>query len=75
MNVKSNLAEIEYNSTESVRIINQKQQLFYLSNEVYPIDIYTSYDGKNDRKIIVMIFRKNETKELYQKWCNYDVEI
>jgi hypothetical protein len=75
MNVKSNLAEIEYNSTESVRIVNQKQQLFYLSNEVYPIDIYTSYDGKNDRKIIIMIFRKNETKELYQKWCNYDVEI
>jgi hypothetical protein len=75
MNVKSNLAAIEYNSTESVRIVNQKQQLFYLSNEVYPIDIYTSYDGKNDRKIIVMIFRKNETKELYQKWCNYDVEI
>jgi hypothetical protein len=75
MNIKSNIAGIEYNSTESVRIVNQKQQLFYLSNKVYPIDIYTSYDGKNDRKIIVMIFKKDETKELYQKWCNYDVEI
>jgi hypothetical protein len=75
MKLKSNLAEIEYNSTDCVRIVNQKQQLFYLVNNVYPVDIYTSYDERNDRKIIVMIFRKNETKELYQKWCNYDVEI
>ena len=53
---------------------NIKQQIFYLENGVFPIDIYTSFDEKNDRKIIVMIFEKEKTKELYQKWKNYDVE-
>ena len=41
---------------------------------VFPIDIYPSYDDKNDRKIIVMIFEKEKTKELYQKWKSYDVD-
>lgn len=75
MKIKSNLAPIEYTLRDAVRIVNPKQYLYYISNGVYPIDIYSSYDEKNDRKIIVMIFEKENTKELYQKWCNYDVNI
>lgn len=74
MKIKSNISSIEYVSSDVVRIINPKQQSFYLSNEVYPIDIYTSYDEKSNKKLIVMIFEKNKTKELYKKWCNYDLE-
>ena len=46
-----------------------------MSSGVYPIDIYPSYDEKNDRKIIIMIFEKSETKDLYNKWCNYETDI
>ena len=72
--IETNLRTRDYIQNEVVRICNVKQQIFYLSNNVYPIDIYTSYDDKNDRKIIVMIFEKNKTKELYQKWLNYDLD-
>ena len=72
--IKTNINASDYKYNEVVRICNVKQQIFYLSSGVYPIDIYTSYDDKNDRKIIVMIFEKDKTKELYQKWLNYDVD-
>lgn len=72
--IKTNINARDYKYNEVVRICNVKQQIFYLSSSVYPIDIYTSYDDKNDRKIIVMIFEKDKTKELYQKWLNYDVD-
>lgn len=74
MIIQTNLKSRNYTQNEVVRICNVKQQIFYLNNQVYPIDIYTSYDDKNDRKIIVMIFEKDKTKELYQKWLNYDVD-
>ena len=72
--IKTNINARDYKYNEVVRICNVKQQIFYLGSGVYPIDIYTSYDDKNDRKIIVMIFEKDKTKELYQKWLNYDVD-
>lgn len=73
MIIKSNLQNIQYTEKEVVRIYNREQQTFYVNSEVYPIDIYTSYAPKNNRKIIVMIFNKSDTKEIYQKWLNYDV--
>ena len=72
--IETNINARDYTQNEVVRICNVKQQIFYLDSGVYPIDIYTSYDDKNDRKIIVMIFEKDKTKELYQKWLNYDVD-
>lgn len=72
--IQTNINARDYKYNEVVRICNVKQQIFYLGSGVYPIDIYTSYDDKNDRKIIVMIFEKDKTKELYQKWLNYDVD-
>lgn len=72
--IETNINSRNYVHNEVVRICNVKQQIFYLSNNVYPIDIYTSYDDKNDRKIIVMIFEKDKTKQLYKKWLNYEVD-
>lgn len=73
MIVKTNIKSRDYTQNEVVRICNIKQQIFYLGSGIYPIDIYSSYDDKNDRKIIVMIFEKEKTKNMYQKWLNYDV--
>ena len=72
--IKTNINARDYKYNEVVSICNVKQQIFFFIFSVYPIDIYTSYDDKNDRKIIVMIFEKDKTKELYQKWLNYDVD-
>lgn len=75
MDIKTNLKSKNYNLKEVNRICNVKQQIFYISNGVYPIDIYTSIDERNNRKIIVMIFERLQTKELYERWCRYDVNI
>lgn len=73
MIIKSNLQNIQYTEKEVVRIYNREQQTFYIDSNVYPIDVYASYAPKNNRKIIVMIFNKSDTKEVYQKWLNHDV--
>ena len=72
--IETNIKSRDYYLNEVNRICNIKQQIFYMDSGVFPIDIYPSYDDKNDRKIIVMIFEKEKTKELYQKCKSYDVD-
>ena len=72
--IETNIKSRDYYLNEVNRICNIKQQIFYMDNGVFPIDIYPSYDDKNDRKIIVMIFEKEKAKELYQKWKSYDID-
>ncbi len=63
----------DYLLHEVVRIVNPKQQLLYIKNNVYPIDIYTSIDDKTDNAILAMVFLKEDTIEVYKKWCNYEL--
>ena len=72
MTIESNLKPRSYNEKEIIRIYNRDQQTFYIDSGIYPIDLYPSYSPKNDRKIIEMIFLKNDTKEVYMKWKNYE---
>lgn len=73
MKVKSNLKPRSYTQNEVVRIVNQKQYLTYIKNGVYPIDMYDSIDEKTDNTILAMIFLKEDTSEVYKKWCNYEL--
>lgn len=73
MRVKSNLKPRSYTQNEVVRIVNQKQYLTYIKNGVYPIDMYASIDEKTDNTILAMIFLKEDTSEVYKKWCNYEL--
>jgi hypothetical protein len=73
--VNTNLKSRDYHANEVNRICNKDQQMFYIDNNVYPIDLYTSYDDRYDRKIIVMVFEREKTKELYQKWRDYNTNI
>ena len=73
MKVKSNLKPRSYTQNEVVRIVNQKQYLTYIKNGFYPIDMYASIDEKTDNTILAMIFLKEDTSEVYKKWCNYEL--
>ena len=73
MKIKSNLKPRDYKLSEVARIINPKQQLLYTKNQIYPIDIYTSIDERTNNAVLVMIFLKEETAEVYKKWCNYEL--
>ena len=43
-------------------------------NGIMPKDIYTSIDEKTDEKILIYIFAKEDTREAYEKWCNYELK-
>lgn len=73
MDIKSNLGNFSYNSKDVVRIFNPKQRDLYLMNGIMPKDIYVSVDDKTDEKILVYIFLKEDTREAYSKWLNYEL--
>ncbi len=73
MKIETNLKQRNYTPKEVVRIVNPKQYLLYIKNNVYPIDMFTSVDDTTNNIILVMIFLKEDTAEVYKKWCNYDL--
>lgn len=74
MKVKTNLKPRDYFANEVVRIVNIKQQILYTKNNVYPIDMYTSIDVETNNPVLVMIYLKNDTTEVYKKWRNYELD-
>ena len=74
MIIKTNLKPRDYTQKEVVRIVNPKQCLLYIKNGIYPIDIYTSIDDETDNATLAMIFLKEDTSEVYKKWCNYELQ-
>lgn len=73
MIIKSNLGDFTYNSQDVVRILNPKQRDLYLMNGIMPKDIYVSVDNESEDKVLVYIFLKEETREAYNKWRNYEL--
>ena len=39
-----------------------------------PIDIYPSQDFKTGKPMLVYLFIREDTKELYDKWCKREVD-
>ena len=74
MKITSHLHPREYTVGEVCRILNPKQQRLYIKNHVYPIDLYTSFDAKTGEDVMVMIFLKDESADVYAKWLNYELE-
>lgn len=68
MNITTNLNPRDYNEREVVRISNREQQTFYIDNRVFPVDMYSSIN-RLGKKIIAMIFLKEDTQEVYREWC------
>ena len=71
--LQSHLNPRPYKPNEIVRIINMKQAKLYICNNVYPIDIYSGLDKKGNT-ILVMVFLKEQTQEVYELWKNWMLE-
>ena len=56
-----------YKPSEVVRVRDRFQQYKYLLNNVYPVDMYESKDD------VIMVFLKEDTKELFIKWRNKEL--
>ena len=72
--IKTNLKSRDYSIHEVVRIVNPKQYLLYITNGVYPIDMYTSIDEDTNNIILAVVFLKEETTDVYKKWCNHELK-
>lgn len=51
-----------------VRVINPSQMAFYLKGDIVPKDIYVSKNFTTGKDIIVMVFDRDETAQLYKAW-------
>lgn len=51
-----------------VNIINTKQAMLYIKHGIKPLDIYA------DNNKLIYVFSKDQTKELFNKWCKYELK-
>lgn len=72
--IRSQLTGKYYDVNDSIRIVNPLQAATYIHKGAMPLEIYTSKDFTNNRPVIVYLFSKSETKELYIKWCNHELK-
>lgn len=69
----SDLTGKEYYPHQVFRIVNILQAIFYMSKNVLPLDIYPSLDYKTNKPILVFIYAKKDTTEVYKQWCDRKV--
>lgn len=62
-----------YSPSNVVRIINYRQSAAYMSHGAELLDIYPSKDFKTNEPILVYIFDRSATTELYDLWCKHEL--
>ena len=65
--VKPTISGESYDPTECVRIVDRRQMFLYVKHGAYPKDVYVKGED------MIMVFDKEETKELYEKWRRYEL--
>ena len=62
-----------YYASDAIRIIDPYQAVCYWINGVIPLDIYPSRNRETNKPVLVFVFNKAETKEVFDKWCNHEL--
>lgn len=62
-----------YDTSNIVRLVNVSQIAAYVANNAKLLDVYASSDRKTGKPIIVGVFDRDETADLYDKWCRYEL--
>lgn len=63
-----------YAAGDLIKIVNATQAAFYWLNGCPPLDNYPSRDHKTNKPIMVYVFRRSETKDLFDLWCKQQEE-
>lgn len=61
-----------YCPSECVRLVNVKQLVFYMNNNVEILDFYPSKDFKTGEDVLVFIVNKKDSQKVYKKWMGYE---
>ena len=72
--VISNTTGKQYCPADVVRILNPRQATLYLANGAELLDIYSSIDFRTNDKVLVFIFDRAKTYELYDAWCKHELD-
>lgn len=72
--VESTINGIEYYQSDVVRIVNSKQAATYMEHGAKQLDVYSSRDYKSNDPIVVFIFNRADTKDLYDLWCDHNLK-
>lgn len=72
--IKGKFSNKEYYAKDAIRILDPKQAALYWNNHVEPLDIYPSRDYKTNKALIVFVFKRDETKEVFDLWCKHKLE-
>lgn len=59
-----------YDIFSQIKILNLQQSYFYLKEGVELQDIELSEDRNNGNPLMVFIFKREDTKSAFDKWCN-----
>lgn len=59
-----------YPLSDTVRILNIRQALFYLQKNIELYDIYPSKDFNTGEPVLVFIFAREQSKSVYEEWKN-----
>lgn len=70
----SSITGKRYNLFGVVRILNLYQVKAYLKAGMEVMDIEISEDRETHKPIIVFLFDRTDTKEIYDKWCRHELE-
>jgi hypothetical protein len=70
----SRLTGKKYNVFDCIKIFNLDQSIAYMNNGVMPVDIKIA-KGRTDRPVLVFYFVKDETKDVYERWVNHELEV
>lgn len=72
--VTSDITGKTYCPNDCIRLVNMKQLAAYMLNGVELQDIYPSRDIKTNSPILVGIVKREDSRESYKKWCNYELK-
>ena len=62
-----------YYASEAIRILDPFQATLYWSNGIEPLDIYPSRNYETNKPLLVFVFNRSETKEVFDKWCKHEL--
>ena len=62
-----------YYASEAIRILDPQQAAAYWANNVVPLDIYSSRNYETGKPVIVFVFNRAETKDVFDKWCKHEL--
>lgn len=72
--IKGKYSGKEYYAKDVVRILDPYQSAVYWASGLEPVDIYSSRDFKTNKAVIVYVFDREKSKNLFDLWCRHKLK-